>query len=72
MSDRPGLHTCNQAHARWLGADAEAVRWDSVAAREAVERLCKEVALRCQRTVAAYASANVLDEDSHSGRVPSV
>jgi hypothetical protein len=72
MSDRAGMYTGSQARARWLDADAEAIGWGSVAAREAVERLCKEVALRCQRTVAAYASANVLDEDSASGRVPSV
>jgi hypothetical protein len=72
MSDRPDMHTGNRAHAGWLGADVEAVRWGSVAAREAVERLCREVALRCQRTVAAYASVNASDEARHSGPMPSL
>ncbi len=66
MSDHPGLHTCNQTRARCLEADIEVARWGSVAAREAVERTCQEVALRCQRVIAMYASVDIPDEDGHN------
>ncbi|MGH3834383.1 MAG: hypothetical protein ACRDSF_01575 [Pseudonocardiaceae bacterium] len=66
MRDHPGLRTCDQAHARLLEADAETVRWGSVAAQEAVERICREVALRCQRIIDMYSTASIPDEDGHN------
>lgn len=66
MSDHLGLHTCNQTRARWLEADIEVAPWGSSAAREAVERTCQEVALRCQRVIARYASVGIPDEDGHN------
>ena len=66
MRDHPGLHTCNQRRVRWLEADVEAARWGSDAAREAVERTCQEVALRCERVIAMYAPVAVPDEDGHN------
>lgn len=68
MSDHPSLRTCDRGHARWLEADIEAVQWGSVAAQEAVERTCQEVALRCQRVIAMYASVDIPDEDGHNPR----
>jgi hypothetical protein len=65
MSDHPGLRTCNQGYARRLEANIEAVRWDSVAAQEAVERTCQEVALRCQRVIARYTSVDSPKEYGH-------
>lgn len=66
MSDHLGSHTDNQARARWPEADIEAARWGSGAAREAVERTCQAVALRCQRVIAMYASGDIPDEDGHN------
>ncbi|MGQ0718393.1 MAG: hypothetical protein ACT4NP_14000 [Pseudonocardiales bacterium] len=66
MHDHPALRTCDQAHARPLDGDAETVRWGSVAAQEAVERTCQEVALRCQRTIDRYSPASIPDEDGHN------
>lgn len=63
MRDHPALGTCDQAPDRQLEGDAETVRWGSVAAQEAVERICQEVALRCQRIIDMYSSASVPDED---------
>jgi hypothetical protein len=65
VSDHPGLHTCNQEHARWRAANIEAVRWDSVAAQQAVERTCQEVSLRCQRVIARYVSVDISEEYGH-------
>ena len=48
MSDHLGLRIGNQTGVRWLEADIEAARWGSDAAREAAERTCQAVALRCQ------------------------
>lgn len=66
MRDHPAPRTCDQAHARPLEADAETVRWGSVAAQEAVERICQEVALRCQRIIDMYSSAPIPDEDGYN------
>ena len=38
---------------------------DSVAAGEAVQRICQEAALRCQRVMARYAAMDIPDADSH-------
>jgi hypothetical protein len=62
MSDHLDLHS-NQARVRWLEADVEADRWGSVAARKAVARTCQEVALRCQRVIARYASVDIPNDD---------
>jgi hypothetical protein len=58
-------HASHQAHARGLGANVEVIRWDSVAAGEAVQRICQEAALRCQRVMARYAAMDIPDADSH-------
>jgi hypothetical protein len=63
MRDYPGLRTYDQAYARWLEANAETVRWGSVAAQEAVERICQEVTLRCQQVIDRYSSASIPDQD---------
>jgi hypothetical protein len=39
MSDYPGLHLFDQAHAGGLATTVEAIRWDSVAAGQAVQRI---------------------------------
>lgn len=62
------MRTSGQAHARGLAANVEAIRWDSVAAGEAVQRICQEAALRCQRVMARYAVMDIPDAD---GRNPS-
>ncbi|MGH3917465.1 MAG: hypothetical protein ACRDSG_00200 [Pseudonocardiaceae bacterium] len=61
----PALHTCDEAHAGQSEGGSETVRWGSVAAQEAVERICQEVALRCQRIIDMYSSASTPDEDGH-------
>ncbi|MGH3775385.1 MAG: hypothetical protein ACRDRR_06550 [Pseudonocardiaceae bacterium] len=66
MHDHPALRTGDQANARQLDGDAETVRWGSVAAQEAVERICQEVALRCQRIIDMYSSASIPDENGHN------
>ena len=66
MSANSCLRTANQVHTRWLDVEAEAVRWGSDAARDAVERICQKAALRCQRTIATYASVDIPDETAAS------
>lgn len=70
MRDHPALRTRDQAHAQRLEGDAETVRWGPVAAHEAVERICQEVALRCQRIIDRYGSAAIPEEDGHNGPDP--
>lgn len=60
------MHTSPQAHTRGLAANVEAIRWDSVAAGEAVQRICQEAALRCQRVMAKYAAMDISDADGHN------
>jgi hypothetical protein len=62
-SDHLGLDAFNQAHARRLAINIEAVRWDSSAAQEAVARICHEAAQRCQQVIAVYNSVDIPDED---------
>lgn len=70
-SERPSdSHTCDQADARSAEAGVETVHWDSVAARESVQRICQEAALRCQRVIARYASVDVPHEDGRDRCLP--
>ena len=66
-SDHPGLHTFNQVHPRRLTASIEAVQWDSVAAREAVARICQEAAWRCQRVMPCIPLGNSPDGPAQAG-----
>jgi hypothetical protein len=66
MSDYPGLHISDQARAGGLAATVEAIRWDSVAAGQAVQRICQEAALRCQQVMARYAAVDIPDADGHT------
>lgn len=68
MSAYSCLRTNNEVHTRWLGVEADAARWGSDAAREAVVRICREAALRCQRTIAMYGSVDILNEMSGINR----
>jgi hypothetical protein len=61
-SEDPGLRGGDQVNSRWLAANGEAIRWDSVAAREAIARVCQQAALQCQGVVARYASGRVREE----------
>ncbi len=60
------LDTSHMQYARRAAANVEAIRWDSVAAGEAVQRICQEAALRCQRVMARYAAMDVLNADDHN------
>ena len=70
MSANSRLRTDNWMHTRWLDVEAEAVRWGSDAARDAVVRICHEASLRCQRTIAMYCSADIPNEMGGINRSP--
>lgn len=64
------MHACDQADARSAEAGVEAVRWGSVAARESVQRICQEAALRCQHVMTMYGVADAPNEDGGDRRQP--
>jgi hypothetical protein len=66
MGDYPGLRISDQAHAGGLGATVDAIRWDSMAAGETVQRICREAALRCQQVMARYAAVDIPDVGGHN------
>jgi hypothetical protein len=57
MSDRPGRRTSHQKH-QWLAAEGDVIPWGSAAAQEAVNRVCQQVAARCEEVLATQVAAN--------------
>ena len=54
MSDQLGARLFDQVPAGATARGADVVGWGSTDALAAVKRICQDVALRCQQTIATY------------------